>query len=79
MSSSALTSDSVCVTEYLPGKTIDLAEFKRRLYAGLISNNPLDGAEYRWGELRGPSQRARSCQSWDPWTRTCHKNKQKDL
>ncbi|NUN05316.1 MAG: hypothetical protein HUU57_06110 [Bdellovibrio sp.] len=59
---------SVCVAEYLPGKKMDLAEFKRRLFAGHISNNPHDGAEYRWGDVRGPSQRAKSCQSWDPWS-----------
>lgn len=68
MGASALNGASVCVTEYLPGKRIDLAEFKRRMFAGLISNNPHDGAEYRWGEARGPSQRARSCQSWDSWS-----------
>jgi len=68
MGVSGANSASVCVTEYLPGKTMDLAEFKRRLFAGLISNNPHDDGAYRWGELRGPSQRARSCQSWDPWT-----------
>ncbi|MBV2167654.1 MAG: hypothetical protein KUL82_03000 [Bdellovibrio sp.] len=62
------TASSVCVTEYLPGQSMDLAEFKRRLFLGLISNNPHDDGSYRWGELRGPSQRARSCQSWDPWS-----------
>ncbi|MNY70530.1 hypothetical protein D3C86_2086850 [compost metagenome] len=47
---------------------MDLAEFKRRMFAGLISNNPHETAEYRWGERRGPSQRALSCESWDPWS-----------
>jgi len=68
MSTSAEDASSVCVAEYLPGKKMDLAEFKRRLFAGHISNNPHDGAEYRWGDVRGPSQRAKSCQSWDPWS-----------
>jgi hypothetical protein len=58
---------SVCTTEYISGQYLDLAEFKRRLFAGLISNNPMDEAQYRWGQLRGPSQRARGCQSWDVW------------
>ncbi len=68
MTVQGLTSASVCVTEYLPGRSMDLAEFKRRLFLGLISNNPHDDGSYRWGEVRGPSQRARSCQSWDPWS-----------
>lgn len=68
MGPSASNAYSVCVTEYLPGKKIDLAEFKRRMFLGLISNNPHDDSAYRWGEVRGPSQRARTCQSWDSWS-----------
>ena len=68
MSAQEITGSSVCVIEYRPGKKMDLAEFKRRMFAGLISNNPHETAEYRWGEKRGPSQRALSCQSWDPWS-----------
>lgn len=68
MGVSAEDAASVCVAEYMPGKKMDLAEFKRRLFTGLISNNPHDDAEYRWGDVRGPSQRAKSCQSWDPWS-----------
>lgn len=68
MTAQGITAASVCVAEYLPGRKMDLAEFKRRLFLGLISNNPHDGGEYRWGDLRGPSQRASKCQSWDPWT-----------
>ncbi|WP_374033636.1 hypothetical protein ACES2I_12925 [Bdellovibrio bacteriovorus] len=67
MAAQTVTSASVCVVDYLPGRKMDLAEFKRRLFQGLISNNPHDGGEYRWGEARGPSQRARTCQSWDHW------------
>lgn len=58
---------SVCVTEYMPGKKMDLAEFKRRLFAGTISNNPHDGHEFRWGDKRGPSERGRKCSAWDRW------------
>jgi hypothetical protein len=68
MSAQEITGSSVCVTEYRAGKKADLAEFKRRMFAGLISNNPHETAEYRWGERRGPSQRALSCESWDPWS-----------
>lgn len=61
------TSASMCIVEYMPGQEMDLAEFKRRLFAGLISNNPMDSGPFRWGQVRGPSQRARNCQSWDIW------------
>ncbi|WP_413586833.1 hypothetical protein [Bdellovibrio sp. HCB274] len=67
MAPTGVDGTAVCTTEYLSGQYIDLAEFKRRLFAGLISNNPMDEVQYRWGQLRGPSQRARSCQSWDVW------------
>lgn len=65
---SQLDGASWCVVEYAPGKKIDLAEIKRRLFKGQISNNPLDDLEYRWGSLAGPSPLAQSCESWDPWT-----------
>lgn len=68
MQQQGLSAESLCVTPYLPGKSMDLAEFKRRLFRGLISNNPHDGADYRWGELKGPSKLAQSCPSWDPWS-----------
>lgn len=68
MGPQSVTADSVCTTAYRPGVNADLAEVKRRLFAGLLSNNPLDEIEYRWGEKAGHSQRARSCQSWDPWS-----------
>ena len=62
-----ITQTSICVTEYTSGRSIDLAEFKRRLFAGSVSNNPHDGYAQRWGETREPSERAKKCQSWDPW------------
>lgn len=68
MPRSGLDAASICVVEYAKGRSIDMAEFKRRLFLGLISNNPHDGVEYRWGELAGPSPKAKSCQSWDQWT-----------
>lgn len=68
MTRQGVDANSVCVTAHLPGKSMDLAEFKRRMFSGLISNNPHDGAEYRWGDLRGPSELARRCQAWDAWT-----------
>ena len=67
MAQQRVNEHSVCTVEYRRGKKMDLAEFKRRMFSGLISNNPHETAEYRWGELRGPSQRAKSCPSWDSW------------
>lgn len=68
MTARPVDANSVCITPYLNGKSMDLAEFKRRLFIGAISNNPLDDGPYRWGDLRGPSPLARSCPSWDPWS-----------
>ncbi|MEN0058986.1 MAG: hypothetical protein AAGB31_09135, partial [Bdellovibrio sp.] len=68
MPAQSVTSTSSCLIDYMPGRRMDMAEFKRRLFLGWISNNPHDESEYRWGDLRGPSQRAHSCQSWDPWS-----------
>lgn len=56
-----------CQIQYRDGARIDLAEAKRRMFKGWMSNNPHDPVEYRWGELPGPSDLARRCQSWDPW------------
>jgi hypothetical protein len=68
MKPSELNAASYCIIDYGGGKKIDLAEAKRRIFAGLLSNNPLDELKYRWGELRGPSPRAAACPSWDVWT-----------
>lgn len=68
MSVQTMDSASICPVTYAAGKTIDLAEFKRRIFSGLISNNPVESVEYRWGELAGPSPKAKSCPSWDIWT-----------
>lgn len=67
MQASQLDGSSWCPIEYAPGKRIDLAEVKRRIFAGRFSNNPMDDVEYRWGSLAGPSPRAQACQSWDIW------------
>lgn len=63
-----VNADSLCVLSYASGKSIDLAEAKRRFFAGLMSNNPHDGLAYRWGEARGPSALARQCEAWDSWS-----------
>jgi hypothetical protein len=51
-----------CPVRY--GPTISLGEFRRRLFAGMISSNPNDPPAMRWGEARGPSERARRCPTY---------------
>lgn len=58
---------SVCNLKISDTQTLDLAEAKRRLFSNLLSNNPHDGFEYRWGDKKGPSALSQSCQSWDHW------------
>jgi hypothetical protein len=48
-----------CALNY--GRTISLGELRRRFAAGMISSNPNDTLEVRWGEVRGPSDRAARC------------------
>lgn len=67
MSRQGVNDDSMCVISYGTGSQIDLAEAKRRMFAGQMSNNPNDSIEYRWGERRGPSPLAASCPSWGVW------------
>lgn len=43
------------------GRAISLGEFRRRLFSSMISSNPNDTLEVRWGEVRGPSERAARC------------------
>lgn len=74
MQPQSITENSVCVVTYIPGRSMDMAEFKRRLFNGSISNNPNERAEYRWGLLRGPSDHARSCRSWGVWVPDLSRN-----
>lgn len=68
MAAVAVDDNSQCSVEYAPGKTIDLAEAKRRLFLGLMSSNPLDTPSVRWGDAaRQPNEVAATCPSWDPW------------
>lgn len=67
MKESSIDAQSTCLVQYSPSKKIDLAETKRRLYADLMSNNPMDDLQYRWGEVKGPSPQALACPSWEPW------------
>ncbi len=69
MSPSKITADSICIVTYASSsaqdRQIDLAEYRRRSFEGLLSNNPNESFEQRWGELRG---RPNSCKTWDVWT-----------
>ncbi len=56
------TSTQYCVVKY--GRKISLGELRRRLEANLISSNPNDTLEVRWGEMRGPSERAERCPAY---------------
>ena len=67
-SSQQIDAKSVCVVEYAPGVRIDLAEAKRRMFAGRFSSNPHDDLDYRWGEKAGPSATALQCPSEKLWT-----------
>lgn len=50
-----------CSLTYAKGKTATLGELRRRLFTGMMSANPNDPLAYRWGELKGPSDRAKRC------------------
>lgn len=69
-----VTTNSFCLTTYSLAnaamiKQMDLAEAKRRMFKGIMSNNPHSTFEYRWGDIEkgGQSDLAKKCPSWDPW------------
>lgn len=67
MAPSSIDGNSACSFQYGAELSMDLAEYRRRSFAGLLSNNPNDPFEVRWGLQKGPSAHAKSCQSWDNW------------
>jgi hypothetical protein len=50
-----------CTIKYAPPQSMTLGEFRRRLEGGLISSNPNDPLTVRWGDERGPSEKAQRC------------------
>ena len=50
-----------CAVNYGSGKSMSLGEFRRRLFTGKISSNPNDPSAVRWGDVQGPSDRAKRC------------------
>ena len=65
MVSQKMNADSVCSTSYSSDRQLDMAEYKRRAFLGLLSNIPNDGLEQRWGELRSVPN---LCKTWDVWS-----------
>lgn len=60
--------DSVCSITYAIGKTIDLAEVKRRMFIGKLSSNPNHSAGRRWGEQNPPSDAGDQCRTEKMWS-----------
>lgn len=58
--------NSYCIVNY--GRKLDLAEARRRLFLGYMSNNPNDNLSYRWGEHSRSSEVSQSCPNWGTWT-----------
>ncbi len=50
-----------CRVNVKPGLSLSIGELRRRSLEGLLSSNPHDPAEARWGDTRFVSERARSC------------------
>jgi hypothetical protein len=64
----AVGADSFCPFSYAIGKTIDLAEAKRRMFMGKMSSNPNHSLERRWGEQYPLADRGDSCVSEPLWS-----------
>lgn len=64
---SSLNEHSYCRITYLRGRTIDLAEAKRRMFKGLLNTNPNEPTFVRWGE-KWSSWRTDMCNDYgDTW------------
>ena len=50
-----------CPIEYRLNKPISLSTLLVRMNKNLLSTNPNDSIEYRWGEKSGPSDRSKKC------------------
>jgi hypothetical protein len=50
-----------CRVHYTEDKVMTLGEVRRRSTGDMLSNNPHDPMEYRWGDVVGNSPRARRC------------------
>ena len=46
---------------------LDIAEAKRRLFLGFMSNNPHDDLQHRWGEYNDVGELEKRCPSWENW------------
>jgi hypothetical protein len=59
--------NSVCLITYGRGKTIDLAEAKRRMFLGQLSSNPNLTLGQRWGEANPALDKGSACLSQPLW------------
>ena len=53
-----------CRIVYAPEKNLSLGEYRRHLFGGLVSHNPNDSLDVRWGEEKGPSAKAARCPTY---------------
>jgi hypothetical protein len=63
----AIDQDSVCPIRYAAGKTIDLAEAKRRMFIGKMSSDPNHSLGLRWGESQPVSEPSDLCPGEKLW------------
>lgn len=55
------TGNQYCEIAIGRNKTLTMGEFRRRQNRGWISSNPNDPSQIRWGEIKGPSEKAARC------------------
>jgi hypothetical protein len=54
-----------CAVEIGPGHFLSLGEVRKRSLGGLLSHNPHDPIELRWGDRTGHSARAKRCPTFE--------------
>ena len=53
--------ETFCPVQISKSQTLSLGEIRRRSFQNLLSSNPNDPFEYRWGEKSGHSEKAKRC------------------
>ena len=54
-----------CPVQISPNRTLTLREIRMRSMGLMLSNSPYDPLEMRWGDLKGPSARAKKCPKYE--------------
>lgn len=54
-----------CAVQISPTRTLALREIRMRSQGLMLSNNPHDPLEMRWGDLKGPGERAKKCPTYE--------------